>query len=413
MTNSKDLESTFKPQREKHALIFCKKFKAINDTRLVSNHDKGILLAVLAFTSNEKLFKMFDRLSVSHLKELAHLAEIALKNLRNLDGRPVTTVVTPQVLTPTGSRSQSPLRGVTGREWSRHTGLPEIGENTALDMMKISKPCDNPLGLGILASLGLRETFPGIPSKSFSTSGATIEDDCILRQQDCCLFSGLGLAGIQTTKNGICVFSNEYNYFNRGEVALIPVRLTHAVQGSYDYLDVQVGLYSAGETVQRIKSFDKLSVEEQYIFRRGEAPERIFEDPGRYIKDGDMIRITTPDPELLPLPSYILMYWHRHLWSTLTSAGLSNLPYEIAGEDSRDWYLRKRMNSQPLRSNSSDGHHGYEESGRDGYLVKYTDEDLQKIIDQEARFLDFLHEIAVPEDDFEGHDTDYSDDYYY
>ncbi|KAF3286129.1 hypothetical protein TWF970_009679 [Orbilia oligospora] len=449
MANSKDLESPFKPQREKHALIYCKKFKAINDIRLVSNHDKGILLAVLAFTANEKLFKMFDRLSVSHLKELAHLSEIALKNLRNFDGRPVTTVVTPQVLTPTGSRSQSPLRGVTGREWSRHTGLPEIEGNTALDMMKISKPCDNPLGLGILASLGLKETFPGIPSKSFSISGATMEDDCILRQQDCCLFSGLGLAGeertahlfppssldptnaatiltwrflhiflgtantkilsgeiwskekgIQTTKNGISVFSNEYGYFNRGEVALIPVRLTHAVQGSYDYLDVQVGLYSAGETVQRIKSFDKLAVEEQYIFRRGEAPERIFEDPGRYIKDGDMIRITTPDPELLPLPSYILMYWRRHLWSTITSAGLSNPPYEIAGEDSRDCYLRKHMSAQPLRINSSDGHHGYEEGGRDGYLVKYTDEDLQRIIDQEARFLDFLHEIAVREDDF-------------
>ncbi|KAF3157728.1 hypothetical protein TWF751_002214 [Orbilia oligospora] len=68
-----------------------------------------------------------------------------------MDG-PATTVVTPQVLTPTGSRSQSPLRGVTGREWSKHTKLPEIGGNTALDMMKISKPCDNPLGLDILAS---------------------------------------------------------------------------------------------------------------------------------------------------------------------------------------------------------------------------------------------------------------------
>ncbi|KAF3147905.1 hypothetical protein TWF569_006012 [Orbilia oligospora] len=87
MAASRDLESSFKPQREKHALIYCKKFKAINDTRLVSNHDKDILLAVLAFTANEKLFKMFDRLSVSHLKELAHLSEITFKNLRNFDGR--------------------------------------------------------------------------------------------------------------------------------------------------------------------------------------------------------------------------------------------------------------------------------------------------------------------------------------
>ncbi|KAF3157729.1 hypothetical protein TWF751_002215 [Orbilia oligospora] len=107
------------------------------------------------------------------------------------------------------------------------------------------------------------------------------------------------------------------------------------------------------------------------------------------------------------------MYWHRHLWSTLTSAGLSKPPHEIAGEDSRDWYFRKRTSAQPLGSNSSDGHHDYEEGGRDGYLLRYTDEDLQRIIDQEARFLDFLHEIAVPEDDFEGHGTDYSDDYYY
>ncbi|KAF3155110.1 hypothetical protein TWF788_006455 [Orbilia oligospora] len=440
MASSRDLESPFKPQREKHALIYCKKFKAINDTKLVSNHDKGILLAVLAF------------------KQRKIIQNIALKNLRNFDGRPATTVVTPQVLSPAGSRSQSPLRGVTEGGWSRHTELPESGGHTALDMMKIYKPYDNPLGLGILTSLGLKETFPGIPSKSFSISGATIEDDCILRQQDCCPFFGLGLAGeertanlfplssldptndttiliwrflhillgtankkyildelwseekgIQTTKNGTSVFSNEYGYFNRGEIALIPVRLTHA-QDSYDYLNVQVGLYSAGETVQRTKSFDKFAVGEQYIFRRGEAPERIFEDPGCYIKDGNIIKITTPDPELLPLPSYVLMYWHRHLWSTLASAGLSRPPHEIAGEDSRDWYLRKRMSAQPLRSNSSDGHHGYEEGRRDGYPVAYTDEDLQTIIDQETRFLDFLYEISVPENDFGGHGTDYSDE---
>ncbi|KAF3121176.1 hypothetical protein TWF703_002024 [Orbilia oligospora] len=345
MAASRDLESSFKPQREKHALIYCKKFKAINDTRLVSNHDKGILLAVLAFTANEKLFKMFDRLSVSHLKELAHLSEITFKNLRNFDGR-------------------------AGDDCSDSS---EIGGNTALDMMKISKPCDNPLDLGILASLGLKETFPGIPSKSFSISGATIEDDCILRQQDCCLFSGLRLAGEEQTAHLFPPSSLD----TTNAATILTWRFLHIFLGTantkilsdelWSEEKMGSGLNPSGETVQRIKSFDKLAVEEQYTFRRGEAPERIFEAPDRYIKDGDTIRITNPDPELLSLPSYILMYWHRHLWSTLTSPGLSKPPHEIAGEDSRDWYFRKRTSAQSLRSNSSDGHHGYEEGGRDGY----------------------------------------------
>ncbi|KAF3220064.1 hypothetical protein TWF106_006811 [Orbilia oligospora] len=429
MASSRDLESPFKPQREKHAPIYCKKFKAINDTKLVSNHDKGILLAVLAFKQRKIIQNEFRWTAGDDCSDSSG------------------------TVTRRESFSESLARCYRGgmeqtygtaREWRTYS----VGYDENIQTI-----C-----LGILTSLGLKETFPGIPSKSFSISGATIEDDCILRQQDCCPFFGLGLAGeertanlfplssldptndttiliwrflhillgtankkyildelwseekgIQTTKNGTSVFSNEYGYFNRGEIALIPVRLTHA-QDSYDYLNVQVGLYSAGETVQRTKSFDKFAVGEQYIFRRGEAPGRIFEDPGYYIKDGNIIKITTPDPELLPLPSYVLMYWHRHLWSTLASAGLSRPPHEIAGEDSRDWYLRKRMSAQPLRSNSSDGHHGYEEGRRDGYPVAYTDEDLQTIIDQETRFLDFLYEISVPENDFGGHGTDYSDE---
>ncbi|KAF3902272.1 hypothetical protein ABW20_dc0103185 [Dactylellina cionopaga] len=408
MANSEYLKSPFKPEREKHPVIYCKMFQVINDARLIDHHDKGILLAVLAFTTNNKLFRTFDKLSVSDLKDLANLSEIALKNLRN---------------------------------W----------------------------GIGLLSTLGLLESSPELPSTSLSRS-ARFGDDCLKRQQGICLLTGTGFSsdqqnahifphsslnytkaatsltwrfiliflgaananiladelwskesGIHTTKNGISFFPNEHGFFDNGKLSLIPVCLT---KNHHDYLDVEVGLYSAAPAVEIISTSDKLNVEEQYNLQQDEMPKRAAQDPRRFIKDGDMVRITTPDPLLLPLPSPILLYWHRHLWSTLTSAGLSTPQSGNRREDWRDLSLRKRTSAQRLRnsplggsSNSrGEGSSGGVGQGCDGVdePKNYTDEDLRIFYEREARFLEGLRRLTVPADGCsDGYRTDYSDDYYY
>ncbi|EPS40886.1 hypothetical protein H072_5220 [Dactylellina haptotyla CBS 200.50] len=421
MVKSENLSSPFKPQRERKSMLFCKNLKAMNDARLIDNFDKTLLLAVLSFTTNEQLFLKYDQLSTSHLKDLAQLSEIGLKNLRNWEGRPAETVWTPPT-TPTESKQ---------------TAERELDTTTA------PTPTSNPLGLDILAFLeldGIDARTPVTPLSRYNKYG----DDFVRRQQDYCLITGLPLdgaqeiahifphaslnpmnvatiltwrfihiflgtanakllagelwsqeEGIQTTKNGMAVYAHICKIFDNGKLSLIPISLTRGID---DYLDVQVGHYSADHIVKYLITIDKLDVEEQYIFSEEEVPKRVFiEEPSlfskpcRYLKDGDYIRITTTDSRLLPLPSYILLYWQRHLWCTLAFAGLSKF------KPQSDQYVGKWF-----RNLSQLGREGYDGVGD-------SDEKLQKVIEGEKRFLDFLHAITVPEDFSDG----YSDDYYY
>ncbi|KAK6511798.1 hypothetical protein TWF481_000704 [Arthrobotrys musiformis] len=465
MSTSKDLTSPFKPLREKQALVYCKIFKAVNDKRLLSHRDKEILLGVLAFTTNEGLFKTFDKLSIFELKELAHLSEIALKNLRNWGGRPATTVTTPQ-RTPAGSRQgsrpQSPLGSNTEIESPSGTRRGRIAELQEMEVepnipVAFDNPSNNPLGLCILNVLGLKENLAWIPASSFSRSGV-FGKDCVSRQQGFCAITGGPLSnnqqtayifphsslnpktsataltwrflqiflgttntellaselwseekGVHTTKNGISIFPTLHTFFDKGKISLIPIRLT---QGSHDYLDVEIGLYSDDFVVGRIRVFSNQDVEKQFIFEQGKLPRREIQTSGRDIKDGDMIRITTKDSEQYPLPSPVLLYWHRHLWSTLTSTGLSTPQSENRNDDLKDSTLENRTRTQEPEGSSFDdpahdageGSSGGRHYGNDGadergpYIVDYSNKDIQKILEQEARFFNFLRSISTPED---------------
>ncbi|KAF3929737.1 hypothetical protein AA313_de0210219 [Arthrobotrys entomopaga] len=440
MSTIQTLTSPFKPQREKHALVYCRNFKAINDKRSVSHRDKGILLAILAFTTNDKLFQNFDKLDATQLAELAHLSEIALKNLRNWDGRPSTTIITP-VVTPAPSRPSSPQGNPSRKESSSSPGirggrLAELqAEEGGLEAIVTPQSCDNPLGRQLLAYLGLGDTFPNIPLMSFSRS-AKIGENCLNRQQNFCLITGcvgthnlahifpysslnpakaatiltwrfihifLGTEntqllvdelwskeqGINTPKNGMSIVTTLHTFFDNGAFSLIPIRLT---QGANDYLDVECRLYAPDALLHMTMTRDKANVEEQYEFYEDEAPYRVFGESSRKLNDGDMIRITTPDANIYPLPSPVLLFWHRHLWSTLTSAELVTPQSESKREDQRDIDLRRPIPAQE-RENS--------------------DSQIQKIIENEKRFIEFLHRITTPEDFLDSNGGDYSEDYYY
>ncbi|KAK6348539.1 hypothetical protein TWF718_006327 [Orbilia javanica] len=484
----KELRSPFKTQREEHPLNYCKHFIGLSDKRLLSHRDKSILLALLAYTTNEKLFKNLNTLEVPVLQELAHLAEVALKNLRNWGGRPATTILTPKG-TPSGSRPQSrqgsrpqsrqgsrprtPVGAPGGTEFSPNILFNRVAELQAEEgepeTTTASEIEECSLGKSVLDALGYEYFFPEINATSFSRS-ARFGADCKKRQQSYCLLTGLAFdenqqaahifphsalnpknpatvltwrfiqiflgpkntkllarelwsedKGINTSKNGITIVMGLHGHFDRGKFSLMPVRLGEV--GDHEYLDVEVGFYAADSTIKRILTADKLSVEEQYIFRKGEAPQRDTEDQDRYLNDGDMIRITTPDKKDLPLPSHILLYWHRHLWGTLTSAGLGSSQSESKEEDPRDLMLQRRQRAQrpvssPLGTSSKDAGEGSSSRGRQGYdgagdQDQSNDERTQRTPGWEAKFIAFLEKITVPEDFDDCYASYDSDDYYY
>ncbi|KAK6345397.1 hypothetical protein TWF718_007313 [Orbilia javanica] len=412
METLKKLESPFKTQREAHPDIYCRIFGAINDKRLLDHKHKTLLLAILSFTTNEELFRAFDKLDVPVLEDLARLSETALESLRNWGGRSVTAASTP------------------------------------------STPPRNPqhdLGLIVLKHLRLKDAFPGIPGASFSRS-ARFGRYCNLRQQNLCILTGLRLDGsqetahifphsilnpnnsvslltwrfiqiflgteitktlvrelwseedgIQTAKNGIATYPHIHNFFDKGKISLIPIYLT---RGIYDYLDVEVGIYSSEQGPQSICTWDKLSIGEQYTCGDDNLPYRVLETHPRYIKNGDIIRITTPHSISLPLPSPVLLYWHRHLWSTLTSAGLGSSQSESKAED---------LKSFLALNNFGEGSSGHRRQGYDGACDQdwSDDEVIGEIREREARFIAFLEKITVPEDFVDDYDGNNSDDYYY
>ncbi|KAF3924228.1 hypothetical protein ABW21_db0203104 [Orbilia brochopaga] len=45
--------------------------------------------------------------------------------------------------------------------------------------------------------------------------------------------------------------------------------------------------------------------------------------PSRILRSGSIIRISTQDPQSLPLPSESLLWWHASIWQVIGSAGLS------------------------------------------------------------------------------------------
>ncbi|KAK6348075.1 hypothetical protein TWF718_005893 [Orbilia javanica] len=350
-----DLETPFLPVKSRYEKDFIRAYTFLEEKSMISYSERRVLLSVISATTNEGLLKCLPDFNTHELRELAELASIALKSLRNWGGRPSS-----EFETPTTSRSNSgqstPAAGVGP---SGDIPCPLLQE-----AMEAINP--NYLGIGsaILTKLGILREDPLLPTTSL-TGSESFSALCAQRESNSCILHGgiyervcevahifpfpaliyekplvkltwrfiVILLGeslrdslvenlvsedyeIHHPANCLHMRADLHRGYDAGLFSLIPKSMSDS---SPMYIDVQYARYSVTIDTQPMVMIPT-EVEKQYVFDSNGATRQL--GPYHLLNDGDIIRLA-PSDEAIPLPSPVLLFWHVYLWRILGAAALN------------------------------------------------------------------------------------------
>ncbi|KAK6332426.1 hypothetical protein TWF696_003141 [Orbilia brochopaga] len=364
MAEPESFTNPFRTQRELHPVKFSNLLSYLESLPYIIPRDRLALQVFITYSTNPILFDRLRSLNINQMKELAMLTIIGLKNLRNMGGRPASTVATP-ITTPVSSPAASPSGSPQSNKSLRESFLAEqAGKSSPI------LPPPKTLGIAdtILDLFEITNPHPNLPRKGLGRASA-FKEGCKIRQENRCAitsssrsttqsahifpFSALDYtkrhnaitwrflvlflgekkrdelvnelqsdkSGIHTTANGISVASDIHSVYDQGYITIVPL---HRPIGDRRYMDVYIHALNTQATLRGLATYHRVAPDQQYLVNEdtgvvlmgAELPQ------GRNITHATQIRLGTVDPDLYPLPSPLLLFWHRHLWQSLTAIGL-------------------------------------------------------------------------------------------
>ncbi|EPS40123.1 hypothetical protein H072_6058 [Dactylellina haptotyla CBS 200.50] len=341
------LRSPFTPSRTRHPRIFQQLFDHIQYTPKLNHSEKRVLKSLISHTPNEKLFLNFRILNGTRLKILHDLAVAALKNLRNALSRSSSVSDT--------SGTQSPT--VTETNYPTSPQDLHVTEAQALELLRlfemkdddIKLPTENSAGDAEFAQLCIeRERFMCLVTSfdsAFSCHVAHIFPfSCLnlanmingLTWQFLILFLGeenrsLLISkvftednNIHSPQNGLTLLLALHNFYDMGAFCLVPVKRSIGAYTGY-FLEVKYTLYADIDALTATVSLTPEDPNDQCQLDPQGFPiirNKLQVKEKRDLEHGDRIRISTPDPEIMPLPSQTLLFWQELFWNLWGDCGL-------------------------------------------------------------------------------------------
>ncbi|KAJ6257545.1 hypothetical protein Dda_7330 [Drechslerella dactyloides] len=350
-------QNPFQPCREQLQEQYLQCLRHLDDVPHILFDDKLLIRAVLTYTPNQKLLQRFSSLTIEEVADLCEVSYWGLKNLRCSDS------------------TDSTVLG-HGYRFNPQTKEPLPVEAVLPGGKLIFAPPLPPLGVSTLPALSIHTPLPqpeGILDQPRSTS---IDALALERQQGRCAvlnldffqrdrpwdtahlfpYSALSNEDSETTWAFLAVFLGERLYehlsttlssclhtcgneitleeffcrkFDMGWFSLQPLSLVPGTDGHF--LDVKLHmevplhlLYEYSWQIDDPKYQCALTTSGKcYITEEGQVERRCLRnDAIRYLIPDEVIRLSTPDPEQLPLPSTMLLWWRLSIWRLLGAAGL-------------------------------------------------------------------------------------------
>ncbi|EPS45730.1 hypothetical protein H072_221 [Dactylellina haptotyla CBS 200.50] len=355
------IDSPFSPARCKHPQIFNDTLLFVDEADQISSREKVLLRGIVVYTPNRQLLETIPTLSRDALRILATLSHESLKILKQGGGRSLSAVST-----PAPSRPSTPVSSTRALVQANELALKEPPK-TGLEF-----------GQDLLQNFEYTQEFPVFPGGKGSRS-PDFSSACGLREQGTCALTGRDLQstgeaahifphaalniqkgqsvaawrflliflgeplrdviakevlsqdnGIHTTRNSIAMVVEMHKMFDNGDISLTPVREGSDAAKGY-FIDVKLRYHgSRGELHEHATKLNK-SPAEQHEYVNG-LPGKLAQSEQRFMEPEETIRITTNDPEALPLPSITLLFWHKALWQLAKASALThvNEPWLVA-----------------------------------------------------------------------------------
>ncbi|KAJ6259251.1 hypothetical protein Dda_6150 [Drechslerella dactyloides] len=339
-----DVLTPFRTERESHPIKFSRLIDYLDGLPYILPRDRLMIHAFLKYTTNEFFYDRFRLLSTAQLNDLAMISGIGLKNLRNWGGRPSSALSSPMASatgSPTGSPASSPRKGKAAMSPSLLTSVLAETAGQSSSEPELQKPT---LGQDLLKIFGVAEIDPKLPTTGLARSPAahifphSALDFSKYRNKITWTFLALFLGeqkrdilakelhsesnGIHTCANGLALAPEVHIPYDQGYFSLVPFR--RLAETPY-FLDVQIHAFSTKESIGNVKIEHQADLDKQYTLDDGKP--KMNDVSGAFLRaeHGFKLRLGTADPELYPLPSSTLLFWHHHLWRVLIAAGLGAL----------------------------------------------------------------------------------------
>ncbi|KAF3903911.1 hypothetical protein ABW21_db0200340 [Orbilia brochopaga] len=376
------MESPFVPAMRRHPRLLAKALVRLQDAEYITRSEAAILSTVAMYTPNEKLLRGITSFSIDTLRELAEVSLIGLKALRPL------------------TNSSTSLVGASGAGASQ-TDSPNASQRVQKPGAKI--PTEQ-LGHSQIELLEIETEFPELLSKlgpqspAYSKLARTRQlDICLLTGKPFSLpvaygdtfqlfpyglmhlasnrnkitwrflaiFLGEGLRdqlyadlisekhGIHTAANAISLGLSTAFMLDLGFLTLTPI-LESDPPGHW--IDVRL-TWRYLEHYTFFSSVFPSDPKDQYQYDADGRPimRNLTTKQNRGIEPIKAIRIATLQPDELPVPSAMLLFWHAVIWNVVGHAGLAETLEDynkrkraayVAGYDDEDDYAMEEFDDE-------------------------------------------------------------------
>ncbi|KAF3927477.1 hypothetical protein ABW21_db0209347 [Orbilia brochopaga] len=287
------LTNPFEPARNKATTDYLTCLNSLDGLVNMTLDDRLVIRAVLSYTTNEELLHRFASFSLDELNDLRNLSLKGLTNLRGRGGQKGSTTTSP-TSSKTGSRASSPGPSRTPESplWSN------LFKKTLIRGLPPQVP-ESLIGASVVSALGLNDSTDLLESINKARS-ASFGATATARQQNFCLITATDLSQIAETAH---LFPHS-------------ALLNKESQITWRFLAVFLGQDILGELASEIDPNKQCFLNENGVLEYDLLKEY------RALDSGTSLRIATPDPITLPLPSVMLLYWHGSIWKLIAAAGL-------------------------------------------------------------------------------------------
>ncbi|KAK6355261.1 hypothetical protein TWF696_004376 [Orbilia brochopaga] len=329
----------FSPVRDENPVAYLACMAWLDALPYVALDEKVTLRAIINYTTNKNLLLQLPQLTTDEVRDLYELSLRALTNLRSSWGAPETSsttsspapsrIVSRAPSPPRTSASPPPIgtavsRALGTEEFSLVDLIAKARSTSFSSTTALERQSDRCLLTGFSADGVFLETAHLFPSSSL------LNGDCGLTWVFLAIFLGESIrnhlateitVSLHTCSNSVSMEAGLHSIFDRGRFTLIPVSKPTEPLGNY-CLDVKLVWWSPAFFLQSRPSVraedpdEQCSIDSDGMIVVGLGPPRI-------LRSGSIIRISTQDPQGLPLPSESLLWWHASIWQVIGSAGLS------------------------------------------------------------------------------------------
>ncbi|KAK6331126.1 hypothetical protein TWF696_003196 [Orbilia brochopaga] len=341
------LKSIFTPSRQRLGKIYTTCLQRLDELPELTLERRLVVQAILTYTPNDELLRNFSGFSDAEVTDLWEVSSTALKNICSSWGtlQPSSTVAT-QITIPgkpryaAVQRVEEVLPGkfapvTPGSRVMRTLSVRNASPDSTTLVEKLRKPSFSAGAMerqsGYCAITNIRFYELNIPYETahiFPHSALTNDESpatwrflaIFLGERLRDVLAGEILECLQNCSNRITMTAGLHGMFDAGRFFLRPVSTAPGRPG-HRYLDCEIVFWIPVEYMGLTRRPKR--PEDQYVLKDDGSAIRYYLSEPRQMAHPEMIRISTPDPERLPLPSTVLLFWHEAIWRTIGAAGLS------------------------------------------------------------------------------------------